>query len=208
MILNKLISLLKPQKDGSLPISRFFRQVFESPSIKLALGFNLAVAGLAIGSLTSPKPVLSNQETVVIKAEENIIHTEASLQQPLTGYLSQGYHWYHPAIDIAGPLNRPIYPIAQGRVKEVSYSSWGYGHKVVIEHQQGLRSLYAHLGEIKVEPGQEVNKETVIGTVGLTGWTTGSHLHLEIWRGKKALNPQTVLADFPKKLLAEDKKDN
>jgi len=65
-----------------------------------------------------------------------------------------------------------------------------------VEHEKGLRSRYAHMKEIRVVEGQEVNKEMGLGTVGMTGWTTGPHLHLEIYQNGRAIDPLTVLPDF------------
>lgn len=191
-----LVSLLKPQKDGSLPISKFFRKIFESKNIRLFLGINLALFSVLIGCFETPSAAFTQEEAILVRPKDNIIHTENTFEQPVSGYISQGYHWYHPAIDIVACLKQPIYPIAEGKVKEVDYSNWGYGHKIVIEHNENLWSLYAHLGKIKVKPNQKVDKNTVIGTIGLTGWTSGPHLHLEIWKDNQPINPITVLPDF------------
>ena len=64
---------------------------------------------------------------------------------------------------------------------------------MLINHGSGFKSLYAHLGKIVVLPGDEVDKNTVIGTVGSTGWSTGSHLHLEVYENDRTFNPLTIL---------------
>jgi len=198
MISKKLIFLFRPKKDGSLPISLFFRKIFEFPKLRLLLGAGMTASVLLAGCFVDPAPVFSNQETVIVKSNKPIIHTQTNLQRPVSGSISQGYHWYHPAIDIVSELKTPIKPITEGKIKEVNFSHWGYGHKVVIEHKHNLQSLYAHLGEIKVKTGQEVNKDTIIGNIGLTGWTSGPHLHLEIQQGNKYLDPQAVLPKLEK----------
>lgn len=196
MLSISLVSLFQPQKDGSLPVSRFFRELFESKSIRLVLGINLAVFTILMGYFSTPTVAFTQEEAVLARPQENIVRTETNFKQPASGFISQSYHWYHPAIDIINDLGTPIYPIAKGKVREVDYGYWGYGHKVIIDHQQNTWSLYAHLGEIKVKPGEEVNKDTLIGTLGLTGWTTGPHLHLEIWQDNHSLNPMAVLPEF------------
>ena len=79
------------------------------------------------------------------------------------------------------------------RVVEVEMGKFGYGHFVVVEHEGNLSSLYAHLGNVMVKVNDEVSQETILGTVGLTGWTTGPHLHLEVYEQGKAFNPNLVV---------------
>ena len=71
----------------------------------------------------------------------------------------------------------------------------GKGNIVVIDHGDGLKSLYAHMGKIEVGVGNTVDTKTAIGTVGLTGHTTGPHVHLEIYDHDVAVNPASVLPD-------------
>ena len=63
----------------------------------------------------------------------------------------------------------------------------------MINHGSGFKSLYAHLAKITVNEGDEVDKNTVLGTVGSTGWSTGSHLHLEVYDNGRTFNPLTIL---------------
>ncbi|MFC1711141.1 M23 family metallopeptidase [Patescibacteria group bacterium] len=196
-LFQKAVYLFKPLKDGSLPISRFFRHVFEYKNIKTALGLFLAVNTIFLSFFSSPIIAFTNQdETAVLTAPSQEIHTETNFNIPILGEVSQNFHWYHPGIDIMQDLGQPIYPIDNGIVKEVEFTKWGYGHKVIIEHENGFQSLYAHLGEIKVTAGQQVTKDTIIATLGLTGWTTGPHLHLEIWQYEKPIDPISILPDF------------
>jgi murein DD-endopeptidase MepM/ murein hydrolase activator NlpD len=69
----------------------------------------------------------------------------------------------------------------------------GYGNTVFIDHGNNLTSRYAHLSKIEVKVGDKVNMDTEIGKLGITGRTTGPHLHLEIHENGKAINPLTVL---------------
>ena len=67
------------------------------------------------------------------------------------------------------------------------------GNYIMVDHGSGFSSLYAHLSRIKVKTGQEVDKNTVIGLVGSTGLSTGSHLHLEVYDHGEPFNPLTIL---------------
>ena len=71
----------------------------------------------------------------------------------------------------------------------------GKGNIVIVDHGDGLKSLYAHMGNIYVSVGNEVNPETPLGTVGMTGRTTGPHVHLEIYDKDVAVNPGSILPE-------------
>lgn len=109
------------------------------------------------------------------------------------GSISQGFSFYHPAFDIAGPLGQNVHPVGAGNVEFAGTMNDGHGKVVVVDHGDGLKSLYAHLGRIDVGVGNHVEGKTSIGTVGLTGRTTGPHVHLEILNDDKTINPGLVL---------------
>lgn len=108
------------------------------------------------------------------------------------GYISsyQGYRWgsYHKGIDIARPSDRTIRAADNGTVV---FAGWdgGYGNKVVINHNNGMKTVYAHLSSISVSVGQVVPKGSKIGVMGSTGNSTGIHLHFEVYKNGKLQNP-------------------
>jgi murein DD-endopeptidase MepM/ murein hydrolase activator NlpD len=99
---------------------------------------------------------------------------------------------FHPALDISADSGRPVFATADGIVQSTS-SSGAYGNLVVIAHEGGLKTRYAHLSRYVVSPGDRVIRGTVIGYVGTTGRTTGSHLHYEVWSGERPVNPLSFL---------------
>ena len=101
------------------------------------------------------------------------------------GRKSQGLHGYN-AVDLAAPIGTPIMASASGEVIIVRSSGWngGYGKYIVIRHDNGTQTLYAHNSSNIVSPGQWVVQGQVIGYIGLTGRSTGPHVHFEI-RGAK-----------------------
>lgn len=113
---------------------------------------------------------------------------------PAGGTLSQYYSWYHPGIDVA---NRSVPGIAASDGGTVIVAGWpdstGYGNRVVIDHGNGYTSLYAHLSNVYVSAGQIVSRGQLIGQMGSTGRSTGTHLHLEIRYKGVALNPLAIL---------------
>ncbi len=112
---------------------------------------------------------------------------------PTSGVVTQGYSWYHRAIDIANPAAPNILAAAAGTVERVIYGRYGYGHHVIIDHGNGYKTLYAHMTRIYVHPGQKVAQGQPIGRMGSTGHSTGTHLHFEIRRGRVRLNPLSFL---------------
>lgn len=207
----KIISLPKnikkaftSDKQGSLYISRFFRSVFEANLTRKLIGVNLAAAVIVtsvmqvpIAALEKPELLLENQaeEVAILPEPEEVVRTETTYRWPVGGYISQGYRWYHPGIDLAGNDNQIIYPITSGKVVAIEYSRWGFGNSVIVDHEDGLVSRYAHLSYIKIEDGQEIDKNTALGYVGSTGFSTGPHLHLEIIEKGRNINPLSVLPE-------------
>ena len=112
---------------------------------------------------------------------------------PMSGYISQGYHEYHPAVDIAAPQGTPIKAADSGYVAVVGRSDTGYGRYVLIDHGNGFQTLYAHFSVIYVEVGQSVGKGQAIGLCGSTGKSTGPHVHFEVKLNGVRRNPLLYL---------------
>lgn len=112
---------------------------------------------------------------------------------PAAGRITQGYSFYHRAIDIANKTGGPILASDSGVVTSASWNSGGYGNAVVVDHGNGFQTLYAHLSLIQVQTGQRVNRGDIIGQMGSTGRSTGTHLHFEIRNGGALLNPLSYL---------------
>lgn len=120
-----------------------------------------------------------------------------SLQWPADGgYISshQGPRWgdHHKGIDIASPDSLTISNVDNGVVVSAGFEG-DYGNKVVIDHNNGMRTIYAHLSEIHVEPGQTVGKGESLGLMGTTGFSTGIHLHFEVYVNGDLKNPMDYL---------------
>ena len=113
---------------------------------------------------------------------------------PTGGVITQYFAWYHPGVDIA---NREAPGISATDGGTVMVSGWpdssGYGNRVVINHGNGYTSLYAHLSNIYVSVGEIVSRGQLIGQMGSTGRSTGTHLHLEIHYKGVPQNPLAIL---------------
>ncbi len=113
--------------------------------------------------------------------------------KPVDGYISQGFSAYHRANDVAAPLGSPVHAMGAGRVLFAGMVYDGHGNMVIIDHGDGFKSAYAHMGAIYVGSGNQVDGKTIIGTVGLTGRTTGPHIHMEIIDGETYVDPSGLL---------------
>jgi len=104
----------------------------------------------------------------------------------------------HPGVDLAAPLNTPIYATADGIVDRAEWNNGGYGNMVEIDHGHGIQTRYGHLTRYIVSAGEHVKRGQLIAYMGSTGRSTGSHLHYEVRLDGKAVNPIPFLqsSDF------------
>lgn len=105
------------------------------------------------------------------------------------GRKTQGYHDRWQAVDIGAPTGTPIYASMDGTVAIANRAGWGggYGLYVLLKHNNGSQTMYAHMSRVAVTPGQTVQQGEVIGYVGSTGRSTGPHIHFEIRYGMRIL---------------------
>jgi murein DD-endopeptidase MepM/ murein hydrolase activator NlpD len=96
---------------------------------------------------------------------------------------------FHAGLDFTAPQGSPIYATADGIVSTAGNLGNGYGNHVIISHGYSYSTLYGHMYRIKAKNGQRVRRGEVIGYVGNTGKSTGPHLHYEVIKGSKHLNP-------------------
>jgi murein DD-endopeptidase MepM/ murein hydrolase activator NlpD len=96
---------------------------------------------------------------------------------------------FHAGLDFTAPQGTPIYATAEGRVTTAGNSGNGFGNHVVVDHGFGYETLYGHMVRVKARMGQMVKRGEVIGWVGSTGKSTGPHLHYEVHKGGKPIDP-------------------
>lgn len=138
----------------------------------------------------------------MIKNKEKLLASTPAIQ-PLSNRdlnrLSSGFGYridpvyktvkFHPGLDFSAPQGTPIYATAEGTVRTAGNLGNGYGNHIVIQHGYSYSTLYGHMSRIKAKRGQRVKRGEVIGYVGSTGKSTGSHLHYEVFKGRKRLDP-------------------
>ena len=98
---------------------------------------------------------------------------------------------HHNGVDIAAPAGTPIKAPASGILEKVDYQGDGAGHYVILRHGDGTRSKYFHMQQQSpLEEGARISAGQVIGRVGSTGRSTGPHLHYELWKDGRVLDPR------------------
>ena len=102
----------------------------------------------------------------------------------------------HAGVDIRATEGTPVRTMAEGRVR---YAGWmdGYGNVVWVDHAGGVTSVYAHLSDIEVTVGSAVGANDLVGMSGSTGLVTGPHLHFEVWKAGRQVDPVSYLGGRP-----------
>lgn len=173
--------------------------IFDKKSISRLFGVQITGLAAALSFVTYQPHAFDYNLAQNIQSENLtpiVMTTKSQYHFPLqtTLGMSQGFGMIHPGVDLRAPKGTEIVSIDNGVVIEVEEMLVGYGHFVRIAHTGITSSLYAHLDKVSVVPGQKVRSGEKIGTVGLTGWTTGPHLHFEVYQGDKAVNPMNFIS--------------
>ena len=211
--------------EASTPVKLMFGKVISTDPVKIQVGELLTLTRefLVINGTISEGDEVTlircqgGQKYVVLGARtayiENTIYSggevvgvaNGSWQYPFKqGYTkTSDFGWrrlggsddYHKGVDLVGTGSKHIYPVNSGTIVFVKSVNSGYGTHLLINHGNGVWSLYAHLSQVYVKAGQSVNKNTILGVEGSTGNSTGSHLHLEIRKSENdsQIDPITFL---------------
>jgi len=155
-------------------------------------GFALVTGQMLIvpdGIKPSEQQVIKRQ---VFIADGPIPVATGGFTYPVRGEMSQLYSWYHRGVDIAAPIGTPLVAAHNGTVTEVRVGTYdgGYGTNVYVSNGAGIVSHYAHMSGVNVSVGQQVvGGHSVVGWIGMTGRTTGPHVHFEISKDGVLVNP-------------------
>lgn len=159
--------------------------------------FSLVVGQMLVvpdGVKPSEIPSAPRRQVYIVQGPATI--SAAGFTWPLRGVISQFAAWYHMAIDITSPIGTPVVAGQNGTVVKALAGTWdgGYGTNLMIDNGGGFQSLYAHLSSLNVSVGDTVVAgKTVIGYVGMSGRTTGPHVHFEVYRNGVLVNPLAFL---------------
>ena len=156
--------------------------------------------------------ILSKQLYIQSKSLDEIINLAEDKEKLLAGIpaiqpirkedlsrMASGYGWRsdpftkarkkHNGMDFTAPTGTPIYATGNGKIKSADNTASGFGEHIEIDHGYGYKTIYAHLSKYNVKRGQYVNRGDLIGFVGNTGRSVGPHLHYEVHKNGKPINP-------------------
>lgn len=196
-----------------LPVDGVYHTVAEDDTLgSIAEKYKVeveAITGLSYNNLTPPlfqiqegmqlivpggtKPYVPRRVTSYTGPTPANARGTGSFGWPVLGTITQGYWWGHRAIDVGAPTGSAVLAADAGYVTFVGWTDIGYGYLIILDHDNGYSTYYAHLSQMYVSLGQAVSRGQVIGAVGSTGNSTGPHLHLELRYNGVEQNPLIYL---------------
>ena len=150
----------------------------------LSVGQKLFIPGASLSSFELRKAL---GELFIYPIRGRLTSPFGYRSDPFTGARS-----FHSGIDLAAPTGTAVKATLDGKIAETGFNRI-FGNYVIITHERGYQSLYGHLSAVYVKRGQYVTQGTAIGAVGNTGYSTGPHLHLSIYKNGSLINPFSVL---------------
>ncbi len=140
-------------------------------------------------------------------AHDRLIAALPSLN-PVGGGIASGFGWraspwpeFHSGLDLAADFGSPVHAAADATVVSAGWDG-GFGNKVDLDHTNGYHTWYAHLSSFAVHAGERVRKGQIIAFVGATGEATGPHLHYQVMRDGRPIDPEPFLNGVPRAVLA------
>ena len=217
--LDELVSLKISKiskKTGIGPLTKSEHKIAKRQSVKLSdVGAELPL-GISINNLIF-KPAFKDLGTINAMASEQALNLQSILSKlqkrsyllasvpmakPSEGWYASGYGYrispftgkraMHRGLDIAAPVGTPIFAPADG-VVIFSGTKSGFGKFIMIAHGHGIVTKYGHNAQLLVNAGHKVKRGDQIATVGMTGRTTGPHLHYEVWVNGRPANPANFI---------------
>jgi LysM repeat protein len=165
-----------------------FNDFTNDETFALAVGQTLIVPEGVMPDIKPWSPVSSLAR--VLTPDAGSVSATGSWIWPASGRITQGYLGWHKGIDIANGSGGAILAGDSGKVVVAGWlDNAGYGNRVMVDHGNGYQTLYAHLSKISVTVGQSVKRGDMLGSMGSTGRSTGTHLHFEIRTAGGNVNP-------------------
>lgn len=169
-----------------------FNEFTNDETFALAVGQELVVPDGVMPDVQPWSP--SSSLARVMTPSAGVVSATGSWIWPAAGTITQRFYPWHKGLDIANKSGGSILAADSGVVVVAGWpDNVGYGNRVMVDHGNGYRTLYAHLSRISVAVGQTVNRGDVLGLMGSTGRSTGTHLHFEIRSSSGNINPLSVL---------------
>ncbi|WP_147371635.1 M23 family metallopeptidase, partial [Calidithermus roseus] len=153
-----------------------------------AFSYELESLEHALADPLPDEPMFTEPRGVPLRVESHVTSLFGYRSNPFGG----GGLEFHNGLDLAAPMGTPVYATAQGTVEEAGWNPV-FGLMVLIDHNNGYRTLYGHLSLLSVSQGQRVRMGQMLGQVGSTGRSTGPHLHYSVFRYGIAVDPQAYV---------------
>lgn len=168
-----------------------FNTFTNDETFELAIGQTIIVPGGVKPKEIPWSPLASVRN---ITPDAGVVTATGQFVWPAGGTITQRFSWYHKGVDIANHSGPSVLAADSGKVVIAGWpDNVGYGNRVVIDHGNGTRTLYAHMAAVFVSVGQTVDRGAAIGKMGSTGRSTGVHLHFEVVKQGTYINPLSVL---------------
>lgn len=140
-----------------------------------------------------PKAPIRSPRPAPVFTPSQIAQSSAGFIWPTVGNITQYPVWYHMAVDIANKDTPNVIAAKSGKITTATCYKFGYGCHLIIDHGGGQETLYGHLNRFYVSEGDSVSQGEIIGQMGSTGRSTGTHLHFEVRQNGVIVNPLNFL---------------
>lgn len=182
---------LEDEAEAQAIINYPFNEFKNYETFELAVGQTLMVPGGVKPAEQIIGPAIASRSRLTPDAGS--VTASGTFVWPAAGRITQGYSFFHKAFDIANHSGGNILAADSGTVIAAGWDTTGYGNRIMIDHGNGYVTLYGHLSLIQVTVGQHVARGNVLGQMGSTGRSTGTHCHFEIRHGGVLENPGIYL---------------
>jgi murein DD-endopeptidase MepM/ murein hydrolase activator NlpD len=166
-----------------------FNEFTDDETFALAIGQQIVVPD---GQMPD-EVIISPRSTIATTPNAGAVSATGKWIWPAAGSITQAFRSWHKGLDVANHSGGPILAADSGTVIHASWDNSGYGNMVLVDHGNGTKTLYGHLSKFAVLVGQTVKRGDVLGQMGSTGRSTGTHLHFEIRTDRGNLNPLDYL---------------
>lgn len=166
---------------GAQPIVDYPFNTFTDDNFGLQVGQYLVIPD-GVVPVENQVPTSTFARTLTPNA--GAVSATGKFSWPTSGLITQKFSWFHKGMDIANHVGTPILAADSGKVIVAGWTdNTGYGNRVMIDHGNGYVTLYGHMSAVSVQVGQTVRRGDVLGLMGSTGRSTGSHCHFEVRHG-------------------------
>jgi murein DD-endopeptidase MepM/ murein hydrolase activator NlpD len=190
-----------------LPVKGTYHTVQTGETVEtIALAYGVTptvIIDYPLNDLRPPHQVKEGQKLVIPGGRRELHWPQPDLSPgspfawPVVGQITQEYSEKHPALDLRAPYGSSVYAAQAGTVTHSGWARTGYGYTVILDHDEGMQSLYSHMKGTWVTVGQKVERGQLIGEVGSTGHSTGPHVHFELRIEGKRVDPSGYLPAAP-----------